>query len=219
VSNLPRCQLVPTVITSLRRYVALKVLSAKESAKTQELTIHQRLAELTAPPHPGSKHVVALLDSFRHQGPNGTHLCLVFEPMGPSANSMAEHLSKEPRSGRKYPKAMAKEILRHTLLGLDFLHQNGIVHGDVQPGNMLFAVNSDLSSVNEEKLQQDFSQKQVISEPPKRLDGKVDKWAPRYLAVSQSLASYVDTSSGFTVKISDLGAGGSTVIAPNVCVD
>ncbi|KAI5789255.1 serine/threonine-protein kinase SRPK3 [Pyronema domesticum] len=177
----------------VRRYAALKVLSAKESANTQELTIHQRLAEFT-PSQPGAKHVVALLDSFKHHGPNGIHLFLVFEPMGPSANSMAEHLShkspkaNEPGSGR-----------------LDFLHQNGIVHGDVQPGNLLFAVNVDLGSAEEEKLKQDFSQKQVISEPPKRLDGKVDKWAPRYLAVAQSLTSYVDTSSAFTVKISDMG--------------
>lgn len=33
-------------------------------------------------PGRGSEYVVGLLDSFKHVGPNGTHVCMVFEPMG-----------------------------------------------------------------------------------------------------------------------------------------
>ena len=34
-----------------------------------------------------------------------------------------------------------------------------------------------------------------------------DRWAPRYLAIADSLVDYTDLDAGFTVKISDLGAG------------
>ena len=30
------------------------------------------------PNHSGRKHVVSLLDSFEHKGPNGGHVCMVF---------------------------------------------------------------------------------------------------------------------------------------------
>ncbi|KAK0517241.1 hypothetical protein JMJ35_000396 [Cladonia borealis] len=35
------------------------------------------------PNHPGRKHVVSLLDSFEHKGPNGVHVCMVFVAVFP----------------------------------------------------------------------------------------------------------------------------------------
>ena len=97
----------------------------------------------------GKDHVTQLLDTFEHHGPNGTHQCLAFDVMGPSSTVMFENLPKELRGtgsqtahekrGR-YPLWMAKSLLRQVLLGLDFLHRNDIIHGDVQPGNVLFSV-------------------------------------------------------------------------------
>src|SRR3954453_22110896 len=101
-----------------------------------------------------SPNVVALLDHFYHQGPNGRHLCLAFEPMGPSTAYMVEELpcnqQRRPGAVPKYPVWMAKEILGQALQGLDFLHRNGIAHGDFQPGNLLFAVRS-LDSIPEKE--------------------------------------------------------------------
>jgi serine/threonine protein kinase len=187
--------------------VALKVLAARESPATAELSILEHLARV-APTHAGSKHVITFLDSFRHTGPNGTHLCLVFEVLGATTASMVLELpsNKPLRRGHRprYAMWMAKRILRHTLLGLSFLHQNNIVHGDVQPGNLLFVPN--LASVEVDKLQQDPSQNGV-STPVKRLDGKLDKWAPRYLLADAPLTEFVDLGPGLTVKLSDMGAG------------
>ena len=39
----------------------------------------------------GSEHVVRLLDHFKHVGPHGTHVCMVFEPMGANLLSLIKH--------------------------------------------------------------------------------------------------------------------------------
>ena len=113
--------------------------------------------------------------------------------MGPSVNRMVKELTCfKPYNIRmkiRYPFWMAKRILRQALQGLEFLHRNGIAQGDFQPGNMLFTL-QDLNLISDDKLQQDENYEfGSISPPVERLDGKVDKWAPKYLAVPQPLAT------------------------------
>ena len=59
-------------------------------------------------------HVVAPLDHFYHQGPSGRHLCLVLEPMGPSAGSMMEELQcnqpRRPDFTASYPLPMVRDF-------------------------------------------------------------------------------------------------------------
>lgn len=194
-------------------YVALKILTANASSMDTESKILTRSSEMVKD-YPGKSHVISLLDTFKHQGPNGEHECLVFEVMGPSAASMVEHLpsnllsSTAPKT--RYPTWMAKSILRQTLLGIDFLHQAGIVHGDLQPGNLLFPV-EDLAQIDENLLIQQCDAGSV-SAPVRRLDGKVDQWAPRYLALNRPLDKFVYLEKDFAIKISDMGGGFSTVI-------
>ncbi|KAI9731521.1 MAG: hypothetical protein M1834_004641 [Cirrosporium novae-zelandiae] len=171
-----------------------------------ELKILKHLSE-TKQDHPGKKHVVKLLDYFMHEGSNGNHLCLVFETMGASSASMAEKISlKGPRGvdNRAYPTWMVKSLIRQALLGLDFLHQERIAHGDFQPGNILFSI-SNLRSLDKKQLAQDFNAEGAISGPVRRLDGTIDPGAPRYLALNQSLSHYVNLGHDFVAKISDMG--------------
>ena len=156
-------------------------------------------------------YVTKLLDSFQHKGPNGVHFCLVFETMGPNVDSMMEEfpdlMSRNTRRVNiRYPTWMAKSILRQVLQGLVFLHEQGIVHGDIQPGNVLFSVRS-LSSYTLEELEQDINDREGISQPVERLDGKVDLWAPNYLVEPRSLADYAILEPASTVKLSDMGSG------------
>jgi serine/threonine protein kinase len=157
-------------------YVALKILVSGISESTRELQILRYIAKEA--PDDGNRHITQLLDEFQHHGPNGVHTCLVFEPMGPSVNSMVEELPqfKPRRRGMKvrYPPWMAKRILKQALEGLTFLHKHGIAHGDLQPGNMLFALNS-IDAKPEEELRQEENEKTESTSPPvKRLDGKKD---------------------------------------------
>lgn len=129
--------------------------------------------------------------------------------MGPSAATMMDLLpeNQPKRLGRRnrYSKWMAWSLLRQALLGLDFLHQAEIVHSDFQPGNLLFSV-SGMDTADEARLLQGTGPEDV-SEPVRRLDGKPDIWAPRYLALNQPVTEFVETSPKFTINISDLGGG------------
>ncbi|CRK14228.1 hypothetical protein BN1708_011106, partial [Verticillium longisporum] len=89
--------------------------------------------------------------------------------------------------------------------GLEFLHGNGIAHGDFQPGNMLFALNNIDSEPEDVLCQKQDVQAMSVSDTIRRLDGKQDKWAPRYLCVGQPLVRFTSYAEGFTIKLSDMG--------------
>ncbi|KAI0104624.1 serine protein kinase [Nemania sp. FL0031] len=163
--------------TRNNRYVAIKILISDLSGSIHESQVLRQLMH-DAPDE--AKHITQLLDEFEHHGPNGIHKCLIFEPMGPSVNSMKSFLT------------------------LAFLHENGITHGDFQPGNILFAL-SNIDSKPEEELRQKDVEAQSISPPIERKDGKQDKWAPRYLCVAQPIVYPNDYARGVTIKLSDMG--------------
>lgn len=74
--------------------------------------------------HGGSAHVLHLLDKFKHRGPNGEHVCLVFDVLG-------HHLDFQTAryEDGKLPVKAVKIIARQLLLGLDYLHREcGIIH-------------------------------------------------------------------------------------------
>lgn len=185
----------------------MKIKTARDSVEEDELSIMNHLSQKMWSDST-SAHLVTLLDTFDHQGPNGTHLCLVLEVMGASVDAMIEKLPQNIPlclwHVSRYPKWMAKRILTHTLRGIAFLHSRGVTHGDIQPRNLLFSA-SGLDSVRVEELEE--TNKSLAVEAVKRLDGKADKWAPRYVAIPDSLADHTDVDARFIIKISDLGAG------------
>ncbi|KAK6502367.1 hypothetical protein TWF506_002948 [Arthrobotrys conoides] len=202
-------------------FVALKIKTAKDSIDDREVAVLNHLNTSRASSIIGSEHVVCLKDSFYHQGPNGKHLCLVFELLGDNIYSVLEGYSYETtgseRTLTKFPKPIAKRILKNVLLGLNFLHQNGVVHGDLQPGNFLSSIKgldslrpADIE-VKSQEAADEFELQEAVVEV-ERLDGKLDKWAPKYLAMPQSLVES-DQWPVFPIKISDLGAATLTLEA------
>ena len=178
---------------------------AKDSDVETELDILGHLSARAAG-DAYSCHLTTLFDTFMCQSPNGSHRGLVFEPMGSSVASMGERLPENiPQRYDvrvRYPISMARRILLHTLRGLAFLLKNGVTHGDLQPGNILFSIDN-IHSISEDDLKQDGSQ----TVPLRRVDGKVDRWAPKNLYLEEPLFTYAQPSSGMCVKLSDLGAG------------
>ena len=74
--------------------------------------------------HKGKKHVLQLLDHFHHEGPNGVHLYLVLELLGPCIFSIAESYSSN-----RLPGDIAWEASKQIVHGLTYIHALGIVHG------------------------------------------------------------------------------------------
>ncbi|KAJ3729689.1 kinase-like domain-containing protein [Lentinula raphanica] len=137
----------------MKRHVALKVVkSAPRYTETalDEIKLLQRLITSSAPPsattqigalspsllHPGRSHVISFLDHFRHRGPNGTHVCMVFEVLGENLLGLIKrHQSKG------VPMGLVKQIGKQVLLGLDYMHRCcGVIHTDLKPENVLIAI-------------------------------------------------------------------------------
>uniref|UniRef100_A0A0D6QYT8 non-specific serine/threonine protein kinase n=1 Tax=Araucaria cunninghamii TaxID=56994 RepID=A0A0D6QYT8_ARACU len=119
--------------TQHNRYVALKVQKSAQhytEAAMDEITILKQIAEGDAD---DKKCVVKLLDHFKHTGPNGQHVCMVFEFLGDNLLTLIKY-----HDYKGMPLHMVKEICFYVLVGLDYLHhQLSIIHTDLKPENIL----------------------------------------------------------------------------------
>lgn len=108
-------------------------------AAMDEITILKQIAE--GDPD-DKKSVVKLLDHFKHSGPNGQHVCMVFEYLGDNLLTMIKYSDY-----RGIPLYKVKQICYHILGGLDYLHRElSIIHTDLKPENILL-----LSTIDPEK--------------------------------------------------------------------
>ncbi|KAF5356051.1 hypothetical protein D9756_004189 [Leucocoprinus leucothites] len=117
---------------------ALKVVkSAGRYAETAKDEIKLlTLVSSFSPSHPGRQHIVSFFDSFSHQGPESTHVCIVFEPLGENLLALIERNKK-----KGVPKALVKVITKQILLGLQYLHDEcDLVHTDIKPENILISI-------------------------------------------------------------------------------
>jgi serine/threonine-protein kinase SRPK3 len=121
----------------LDRFVAIKVQkSAKdyqEAAQDEIELLSQLYDQFKIKMEPLENfHVAALLDHFSFRGPNGKHICMVFEVMGNNLLSLIrEH------DYRGIPLHCVKTIMRDVIQGLDMMHKHKIIHTDLKPENIL----------------------------------------------------------------------------------
>ncbi|EJD35243.1 kinase-like protein [Auricularia subglabra TFB-10046 SS5] len=125
--------------TQTSRHVALKVVkSATRYTETalDEIKLLQRTIASADPAHAGRQHVIALLDHFRHRGPHGAHVCMVFEVLGENLLGLVRR-----HAHRGVPLHLVRQIAKQVLLGLEYLHDKcGMIHTDLKPENVLVAI-------------------------------------------------------------------------------
>lgn len=124
--------------TKKLRYVALKVVkSAKHYTETalDEIKLLRAVRE-TDPSDPYRLKTVQLYDDFKIHGPNGTHVCMVFEVLG---NNLLKLITKSNYHG--IPLENVRIIIKQCLEGLDYLNRKcKIIHTDIKPENILLCV-------------------------------------------------------------------------------
>ncbi|KAG7925499.1 hypothetical protein KL925_004514 [Ogataea polymorpha] len=124
--------------TQENRHVAMKVVRSAKSYRETAIDEIKLLSKInhTDPQHPGHRHLIKLLDYFDHQGPNGTHICMVFEVLGENLLSLIRRYKH-----KGLPIKFVKQIAKQILLASDFLHrQCGIIHTDIKPENILLEI-------------------------------------------------------------------------------
>ncbi|PLB48108.1 protein kinase [Aspergillus steynii IBT 23096] len=132
-----------------QRFVALKILRADCYGGPHDIferEILSRISEVSAKStHEGRNYVSGLLDHFKHTGPNGDHVCFVFDVLGHHMDFQAAKYEDG-----KLPVKAVKVIVRQLLLGLDFLHREcGIVHTDLKPTNILLELENQKDAVSQ----------------------------------------------------------------------
>ncbi|KAF7333699.1 Protein kinase domain-containing protein [Mycena venus] len=108
------------------RNVALKIVQARSTARSQEPDVLERLRALnsTAGQEP---YVIQLLDSFEHTSANGIHQVLVTELVVPLLAPYSRYSKFKPQ--------VTRDVLRQTIEGLAYIHSHGVAHGDLYPAN------------------------------------------------------------------------------------
>lgn len=189
----------------MNRHVALKVVkSAPRYTETalDEIKLLQRLiapGNLSAP-HAGAHHVISFLDHFKHKGPNGTHVCMVFEVLGENLLGLIKrHQSKG------VPAPLVKQIAKQIILGLDYMHRVcGVIHTDLKPENVLICID-DVESVVRAELEASSqagvnAPTKLVGVPPSK--GRGGNQTPR----SESISVYITGSQPLPSPSSSFGS-------------
>lgn len=113
-------------ITRRSTYVSVKVTMAlsSETEESEEVKINKTLASLisASDTEAGTNSTCVALDFFKFEGPNGTHMGIVYPVLGPYiGTSLLQHLPE--------PDKALRNICFETTQAVDFLHRHGVCHG------------------------------------------------------------------------------------------
>ncbi|EGV65911.1 serine/threonine protein kinase, CMGC [Yamadazyma tenuis] len=124
--NDKQCHVAMKIVRSAKHYTETAIDEIKLLDKVTTSDIH----------HPGHEHVIQLLDTFTHGGPNGVHVVMVFEVLGENLLGLIRRYKH-----RGIPVVFVKQIAKQLLASMDFLHRKcGVIHTDLKPENVLIEI-------------------------------------------------------------------------------
>ncbi|KAG8425778.1 hypothetical protein J3459_009698 [Metarhizium acridum] len=179
------------------RYVAVKVCRGSDHAvQSNEVTILRQIHR-NGLGKPGYTNIIEIHDVFTIRGPNGFHECLVTEVVLPLHSvSVLQNYS---------PPQVTKQLLR----AFDFLHGEGVVHGDPHYANFGIAIPR-LQQFDEGAIADYFADPPLIPVVPRDASFPRDS-VPSYIAETVPLGSFVldkkclPSSEEVCLKVFDFG--------------
>ncbi|TVY36532.1 Serine/threonine-protein kinase [Lachnellula occidentalis] len=120
-----------------RGLAAMKVIRADaygDGADIYERDIMEHLKTSNAE-HEGYRYISTLQDHFTLDGPNGSHVCLVFKLIGESLQTF-----KKRFPGGLIPFELAIHIANQLTDALAYAHSCGVIHTDIKADNIMFQI-------------------------------------------------------------------------------
>lgn len=108
--------------------------------------------------------VPSILENFTIHGPNGNHACYVTAPARASLSQV-----KDDSWIRLFQLDVARSLAAQLVLVVDYVHAQGIVHGDLHLGNILFKVPHNFDQITLEQLFEKYGAPEL--DPVVHLDG------------------------------------------------
>ncbi|OJD16413.1 CMGC/SRPK protein kinase [Emergomyces pasteurianus Ep9510] len=116
-------------------YLTMKVCTRQTAGitaqATNEVAVARHIRAIDGV-HPGDRYLRLVLGEFTIHGPAGEHRCLLYAPLGMTYTEFRNLLPD-----RVLDKALLQQTYQLILIGLDLLHQAGVVHTDISPNNIL----------------------------------------------------------------------------------
>ncbi|KAE8140333.1 kinase-like protein [Aspergillus pseudotamarii] len=154
-----------------QRYKVLKIFTTT-SPVIEEIKVYDHLNALHSD-HAGQSCIRKLFDHFEVNGPDGTHMCLVHQPLG-----MNLHQLRKLFPDRALNNVLLKTTLRNILAALDFLHSEAqVIHTDLQPNNIMLGIKDD-------KILSQFEEAEFESPIPRKVEAQRTIYLSRHLAMS-----------------------------------
>ncbi|KKK22350.1 hypothetical protein AOCH_002883, partial [Aspergillus ochraceoroseus] len=138
------------------KYVAVKVCTANADPKEVDIVSMLTRPHCPSVNHPGKMMVPSILDRFTIHGPNGNHACYVTAPASASLSGV-----KDGSWIRLFQLDVARSLAAQLVLVVDYIHAQGIVHGDLHLGNILLKVPPNFDQLSLKQLYEKYGEPEL----------------------------------------------------------
>ncbi|KAK6826749.1 hypothetical protein RU639_004558 [Aspergillus parasiticus] len=149
----------------INKFVAVKICTGNSNPREMDIISILTRPRDPAVKTPGRTMVPSILDTFTINGPNGNHACYVTVPARASLSGV-----KDGSWIRLFQLDVARALAAQLVLVVDYIHTQGIIHGDLHMGNILLKSMPDFDQLSVEQLYEKYGAPEL--DPVVHLDDK-----------------------------------------------